>query len=295
METIPAKTILQRNKSTAWFGCEYNMNLYKGCNHGCIYCDSRSDCYRIENFSQVRAKQDALRIVRDELMRRRMPGVVCTGAMSDPYNPFEKTELLTRHALELINACGYGVALATKSDMVVRDIDILKDIAQHSPVLCKITITALDDEMAAKLEPHAPSSSRRFAAVEQLANSGVYTGILLMPVMPFLEDTVQNVVGIVHRAARAGARFVMPSFGVTLRDSQRAYCLQALEQAFPGEGLAEKYQNRYGSRYYCSSPNTNRLRAAFEEACRETGLLFEMRDIIRGYRQGYGSKQLSFF
>ena len=185
MEYVPAKTIVTRTKSTAWFGIDYNMNIYRGCCHGCIYCDSRSACYQIDHFDTVRAKEDALRIIRDDLRRKVKTGVVGTGAMSDPYNPFEKKEELTKHALQLVDAFGFGAAIATKSDLILRDIDILSDIKEHSPVLCKITITAAGDGLASKLEPGVCPSSARFEAVKMLSEAGIFTGILLMPVLPF--------------------------------------------------------------------------------------------------------------
>lgn len=138
MEYIQAKTIITRSKKPEyWFGAEYNMNIYKGCCHGCIYCDSRSNCYGVESFDTVRAKEGALLIIRDELRRKAKTGVVCTGAMSDPYNPFEKELELARHALELCNAFGFGAAIATKSCLIERDIDVLKDIKEHSPFFAK--------------------------------------------------------------------------------------------------------------------------------------------------------------
>ena len=200
MEYVPAKTIVTRTKSTAWFGIDYNMNIYRGCCHGCIYCDSRSACYQIDHFDTVRAKEDALRIIRDDLRRKVKTGVVGTGAMSDPYNPFEKKEELTRHALQLVDAFGFGAAIATKSDLILRDIDILSDIKEHSPVLCKITITAAEYGRASKLEPGVCPSSARFEAVKRLSEAGIFTGILLMPVLPFLEDNDEIVVSIVRKA-----------------------------------------------------------------------------------------------
>lgn len=295
MQTVPAKTIVLKNKSTAWFGCEYNMNLYRGCNHGCFYCDSRSDCYHVENFDIVRAKQNALRIVRDELARRALPGVVATGAMSDPYNPFEAKEKLTRNALCLLDAYQYGAAIATKSDLITRDIDILKDIQAHSPVLCKITITSFDDSLAKKLEPYAPPSSSRFEALRQLSAAGLFAGVLLMPVLPFIEDTPGNIEAIVRRAAACGARFVYPWFGMSMRSGQREYFLQKLEEAFPGQGLARRYANAFGTRYNCPSPRQKQLWQLFASLCEETGLLYKMQDIIAAYRQGYANRQLSFF
>lgn len=147
MEYIPAKHLLFRSRSTEWFGTDHTMNIYRGCCHGCLYCDSRSDCYQIGEFDRVRAKADALRILRDDLARKVRPAFISMGAMSDPYNPFEKELLLTRHSLELIDAYDCGVAIATKSNLIVRDIDILTSIQHHSPVICKLTVTTTDDAL----------------------------------------------------------------------------------------------------------------------------------------------------
>ena len=294
MEYIPAKYILIRTKSTAWFGTDHTMNLYRGCCHGCIYCDSRSACYGIEDFGRVRAKENALALLRDELRRKVRPGIVGMGSMSDPYNPFEKELQLTRHALELLDAYGFGAAVATKGTLITRDADILREIASHSPVLCKITVTTCDDALAAKLEPRAPSSSARLAAVEKLAGQGIFTGVLLMPVLPFLEDTPDGVRRLVRAAYNAGARFVYPAFGVTLRQNQRAYFLDRLDELFPGAGLRARYVRQFGTQYECRSPRARELWQAFTGECRATGLLYGMQDIVAAYRQGYGSGQLSF-
>jgi len=180
MEFIPARTIVTKTKDTSWFGTDYNMNIYKGCCHGCIYCDSRSDCYRVENFDKVRAKENALAIIRDELRRKVKTGVIGTGAMSDPYNPFEKDQCLTRHALELMEAFGFGAAIATKSNLITRDIDILKVMKENSPVICKITITNTDDAIAGKIEPNTTPSSQRFEAIRLLSEAGIFAGILFI-------------------------------------------------------------------------------------------------------------------
>jgi DNA repair photolyase len=294
MEYIPAKTIVTRTKSTAWFGASYNMNIYKGCCHGCIYCDSRSDCYRVDDFDRVRAKENALEIIRDDLRRKIKTGVVATGSMSDPYNPFEQTLMLTRHALELLDAYGFGAAIATKSDRITRDIDVLQNIREHSPVLCKITITTCDDALAQKIEPYAPTPSARFDAIRTLSKAGLFTGILLMPILPFLEDSTENVTGIVQRAAENGARFVYPAFGVTLRQNQRAYFLKKLDECFPGQGLRAQYERQFGDRYQCASPRVRTLWGAFTQACNQYGILYKMPDIIAVSRLGYESTQLRF-
>jgi len=293
MEEIPAKTIVTRTKSTEWFGIEYNMNIYRGCSHGCIYCDSRSDCYGITDFERVKVKKDALRIIRDDLRRKVKTGVVGTGSMSDPYNPLEKELELTRHGLELLSAFSFGVAIAIKSNLVTRDIDILKEIKGHSPVIVKMTVTTGDDALSHKLEPGAPPSSRRLRAVEELSGQGIFCGILLMPVLPYITDNTENIREVVRLAGEAGARFVYPSLGLTMRDTQREHLLTRLEAIFPG--MEEKYRSRYGGWYRCPVPKAKELWAAFTEECNRRGLLYKMPDIISGYKMGYGDSQLSWF
>ena len=208
MEYIPAKQILSRNRSTAWFGTDYTMNLYRGCCHGCIYCDSRSECYRIDDFNQVSVKFDALAILRRELRSRRVRGIVGVGAMSDTYNPFERTLRVTRGALELIEEFGFGVSVDTKSTLITRDIDVLSAIGAAGGAIAKITVTTADDQLARIIEPHAPSPSERFAALAELADAGVFCGVLFTPTLPFVTDDDATVRGVVEGAAAAGARFV---------------------------------------------------------------------------------------
>lgn len=295
MEYVAARHLLHRSKSTEWFGTDHTMNIYRGCCHGCLYCDSRSDCYQIDGFDTVRAKADALRVLRDDLARKVRPAFICTGSMSDPYNPFEEELELTRHALELIDAYGCGVAIATKSDLIVRDIDVLTSIQDHSPVICKLTVTTADDALAAKIEPNAPPPARRLAALEKLAGAGLFAGVLLMPVLPFLEDSGENVLSVVEGVAGAGAKFIYPAFGVTMRQGQREFFLDGLERAFPGQGLKERYLRQYGDRYQCASPRARTLWRVFTEACRKRGILYDMKSIIRAATLGYGDRQITFF
>ncbi len=296
MEYIPAKTIVTKTKAPSqWFGIDYNMNIYKGCCHGCIYCDSRSDCYQIDDFDRVRAKENALQIIRDDLRRKTRSGVVGTGAMSDPYNPFEKELLLTRHALELCDAFEFGMAIATKSTLLERDMDILQSIAEHSPVLLKVTVTTADDKLAEKIEPHVSRPGERFQMIEKLSKNGLYTGILLMPVLPFLEDNKENVGEIIRRAEAAGARFIYPAFGMTLRGNQKEWYFHKLEKLFPGQGLAEKYRKRYGNHYECRSPQAKGLWKYFLEECAKRGIVYRMEDIISQYKRAYRVEQLSLF
>jgi len=293
MDYIPAKTIVTQVKKHNWFGIDYNMNIYRGCSHGCIYCDSRSLCYHIENFDTVRAKQDALRIIRDDLLRKRKKGVVATGAMSDPYNPLEKEHKLTRNALELLNAYRFGVAIATKGDLVCRDIPILQDIQVHSPVLVKMTITTASDDLCRIVELAAPLSSARFSALKTLSENGVYAGVLMMPVLPFIEDSEENIVSIVRKAKESGARFVYAALGMTLRAGNREHYYENLDRHFPG--IKEKYMQKYGERYTCTAPKVKKLWDIFTAECRKQELRYEMRDIIIDYKRGYTARQLELF
>ncbi|MGZ9586365.1 radical SAM protein [Paenibacillus marinisediminis] len=285
--------MITKTKSSEWFGTDYTMNIYRGCNHGCIYCDSRSDCYGIDNFDTVRAKEHAPELVKDNLKRRRNTGVVGTGSMSDPYNPFEKKHRLTRQALEYLDRYQFGVAIATKSDLITRDIDVLQRIQEHSPVIVKVTITTVDDELCRKIEPHVAVSSRRFAAIKQMADHGIFAGILMMPVLPFLEDNAENIQGIITRAAEHGARFIYPAFGMTLRNNQRDWYYDKLDEKFPG--LKYKYIQQYGNSYECSSPRAKELWKLFSSECDRLGILYRMQDIIDAYKQGYGDRQLTLF
>jgi len=294
MRLIPAKTIISGySDNSSWFGTNYNMNIYKGCCHGCIYCDSRSECYHVENFDEVRAKENALAIIERELKSKKRTGVVGTGAMSDPYNPFEKKYCLTRGALSLINTYGFGSSIATKSDLVTRDIDILKEIRRHSPVLIKLTITTCDDALSKRVEPNVTVSSKRFAALSELADSGIFAGILLMPVLPFIEDNEDNIIGIVRNAAESGARFIYAAFGMTLRQNQRDWYYNKLDEQFPG--IRQRYEKQYGNSYSCHSPEAEKLWKLFSSECDKYGILYRMEDIIKAYKQDYGVKQLSIF
>lgn len=291
MEFIPAKTILTRVKSSGfWFEYEYNMNIYRGCNQGCIYCDSRSDCYHIEDFDRVRIKQDSLQLIEAELQKKRVKGVVGTGAMSDPYNPFEKKYQLTRGALELIDRYGFGASIATKSDLIVRDIDVLQRIAAHNPVLLKMTITTADDELCRQLEQHVVPSSKRFAALKQLHDAGLFCGILLMPILPYVNDSLENIEAIVEQGAAAGVDFIYPYFGVTMREGQREHLLARLPAA-----VAARYRREFGNRYECNSPNAKQLYARFKQLCDRYGILYRIADINRVYKQKYVQEQIQLF
>ena len=293
METIPAKSIVTRTKSPMWFDIDYTMNIYRGCCHGCIYCDSRSECYRIEDFDTVRAKENAIEIISQDLSKKRSRGVIATGSMSDPYNPFEENELLTRQALELVDRYRFGIAIATKSTLVVRDIDLLLKISTHSPVIVKITITSASDELSAKIEPNAPSSSQRFEALGTLRSAGIYAGILMMPILPYVNDTKENILGIVNKAHRVNSCFISPSFGVTLRSNQREHYYRRLDAMFPN--MSQKYISRFGGTYSCNSVDSKMLYNTFKTECQRLGMIYKMGDIIREYKRPYEVIQRPLF
>jgi DNA repair photolyase len=289
MEFIPAKTILQKSThGDNWFGIDYNMNLYKGCPHGCIYCDSRSSCYQVENFDTVRAKANEIAILERELQTKREKGVIGIGAMSDTYNPFEKQYEITRKALTLVQKYGFGVSIETKSDLIVRDADIFTKI--NAGVILKFTVTAAEDELSGIIEPHVCVSSARFRAMKTLSEAGLFTGTLLCPIIPFITDTEDNIRAVIRLSYESGAKFVWSMGGVTLRENQRTYFYDKLDRHF--KGLRERYMKTFGNQYLCNSLNRN-LAPLFREECQKYGLLYKMPDIIRAYKKsGTGFKQL---
>ena len=271
MEFISAKTIISGySENENWFGINYNMNIYKGCSHGCIYCDSRSECYGVEDFDRVRAKENALGIVERELRSKRRKGVVGTGAMSDPYNPLEAEHELTKGALEIINRYGFGVSIATKSPLIIRDVDLLVKISRHSPVLVMMTITAAEDALSLKVEPNVAPSSERFKALKILNDAGISVGVLMMPILPYIEDNLPNIESLINQAHINGVKFIYPAFGVTLRQNQRMWFFQKLEMYFPG--LREQYERQFGQSYFCASPNSKQLHDLVERKCKLFGI-----------------------
>ena len=268
---IVAKTILSRvSQVDTIFGLDYGMNLYRGCQHRCIYCDSRSLCYGIDHFdSEVLVKSNAIDLLRDALSRKRKVGIIGTGSMNDPYMPVEREVGLTRQALETIADYGFGVHVITKSDLVLRDLDVLKRIARVSAAV-SFTITTIDDDLARRVEPQAPPSSTRLRAMKALSDAGIETRVSLMPTLPFIEDNWSNVSAIIEAAYRHGARVVIPWFGMSMRDRQREYFYRQLDQLSPG--LKQRYQRTYGADYSCPSPHADDLYARSHALCARLGL-----------------------
>jgi len=275
IKDIQAKTLLARVKGPDdWFGLYYNFNLYRGCQHQCIYCDSRSECYQIENFNQdVLVKANAIELLRKELDGKRVTGTIGSGSMNDPYMPLEAEKQLTRRALETIAEFHFPVHIITKSDLVLRDVDLLERINQVYAAVT-FTITTADDALARILEPGAPSPSRRLAAMRSLSEKGILTGVTLMPVLPFIEDNEENIIHILTLAHQNGSAYILPAFGMTLRDRQRAYYYAKLDKYFPG--LHSRYEKSFGERYSARAQNHNRLEKVFAALCREFGIATKM-------------------
>lgn len=281
MDTLKAKHLLTpvHGRMDDFFYADWNMNLYRGCSHGCIYCDSRSICYQIDHFDKVRPKENALTILDQELASKRSAGVITMGSMSDPYNPLEQTLQLTRGALTLIRKHRFGTAFTTKSALCARDAELLSDISQHAPVCARLTITCADDELCRKIEPYVSPSSERFLAIEKLAQHQVFTGVWLNPLLPFLTDTEDNIRRIVRMTADHGGRFVVCFFGMTLRTGNREYYFRALKRDFPG--IREQYLRSYGNAYELTVPNAQLLYDALRDECTKTGLHWRFKDINR--------------
>ena len=275
IKEIQAKTLLARVKGTDdWFGLYYNFNLYRGCQHQCIYCDSRSECYQIENFNHdVLVKANAIELLRKELSGKRVIGTIGSGSMNDPYMPLEAERQLTCQALETIAEFHFPVHIITKSDLVLRDLDLLEQIGRTYAAVT-FTVTTADDDLAKKLEPGAPAPRRRLAAMRRLSEKGILTGVTMMPILPYIEDNEENISRIVTLAHENGAAYILPAFGVTLRDRQRAYYYDKLDRHFPG--LRSRYEKDFGERYFAPARDHDRLEKTFTGLCRQVGLAAKM-------------------
>ncbi|HBV99425.1 MAG: radical SAM protein [Peptococcaceae bacterium BICA1-7] len=283
---ISAKTLLTRMKSPAsWFGVTYNMNIYRGCQHGCIYCDSRSQCYGIENFEDVLVKVNSIALLKKELSGKRKVATIGTGSMSDPYTPVEKHLNFTGRALEVIENYGFPAHIVTKSDLILRDAELIRSISRVFASVA-FTLTTADDSLAAIIEPGAPRPSARLDALRQLADAGVYTGILMMPVLPYIEDTKENIEAVVRQSHSSGASFIIPWLGMSLRDRQREYYFSKLDLHFPG--LRRKYEKEYSSLYSCAVKSAGELYSFFGKLCEDRGMTCDMKNVRKYNGNGGG-------
>ena len=272
--TIPAKTILSSlKKPDSWFGISYNMNLYRGCQHQCIYCDSRSECYQLGDLADIRIKENALLILEKELKSKRKRATIGFGSMNDPYMPVEKNEELVRGALKLLIKYNYPAHLITKSDLVIRDIDLLKQLSKKYMAV-SFTITTIDDELSKVIEPAAPVSSRRLESIRQLSDAGIYCGVTFMPQLPFINDSWEETEALIVAAHQAGAKYLLYWPGMTLRAGSREYFYEKLDVHFPG--IKAKYEAAFGENYSCNSPNAGSLYKNAQKLCTQLNLAMKM-------------------
>ncbi len=275
MHFVDAKGILASNNGFP------GMNIYRGCTHGCIYCDSRSKCYQFtHDFEDIEVKQNAPQLLEKTLRSRRKKCMIGTGAMSDPYMHCEMELELTRKCLEIISKYEYGLAIQTKSDRILRDIDLLDEINRKAKCVVQITLTTYDDALCSIVEPKVCNTHRRIEVLEEMQKRGIPTVVWLTPLLPFINDNVENLRPILDECVRVGVKGIISfGMGLTLREGDREYYYEALDKHFPG--LKQKYIDTFGNAYELPSPNTGELTALFQSVCRKNGILYKPQDCFR--------------
>ena len=272
------------------------MNIYRGCLHGCIYCDSRSLCYQMNHkFEDIEVKANAVGLLENTLRRKRNKCMIGTGAMSDPYMPIEEKLGNMRKCLEVIERYGFGVTMITKSTKVLRDLDLLKKINEKSKCVVQMTLTTYDEDLCRIVEPNVETTYERFRALEILHDNGIPTVVWLCPILPFINDTEENIRGILDYCVRAKVKGIINfDMGVTLRDGNREYFYKKLDEHFPG--LKEKYIRMYGNSYQLSSPNSRQLNMIYKSECIKNGIMcdvYECFEYLNKYEDKYGGEQIS--
>ena len=271
------------------------MNLYRGCQHGCIYCDSRSLCYHMNHrFEDVAVKKNGVELLELALKRKRRPCMIATGSMSDPYTPIEAGLGLTRRALEVVERYGCGVSILTKSDLILRDLDILQRINLRSKAVVQLTLTTMDDKLCRMIEPGVCPTSRRIEVLQAFQRAGIPTVVWLCPILPWLNDTEENIRGIVESCAEAGVKGIVSfGMGLTLRDGSREHYYTQLDRKFPG--LKERTIRTYGSAYELRSAHHHELNKLFHRLCQQHGIWHDNDRIFRWMQQLEDPEQLSFY
>ena len=274
------------------------MNLYRGCTHGCIYCDSRSACYQFTHaFEDIEVKQNASELLERALRSKRKKCMIGTGAMCDPYMHCEEELQLTRKCLELIDWYGFGVTLQTKSDRVLRDLDLLTSIHRKAKCVVQMTLTTYDEKLCRIVEPQVCTTRRRYEVLKILQESGIPTVVWLSPILPYINDTRENIQGILEYCRDAGVYGIICfDMGMTLRQGDREYFYAALDRHFPG--LHEKYHRRYGYDYELPSDHSGQLMAYFKAFCVENHIVSNVDEIfayLHAFPESKGYEQLSLF
>ncbi len=275
MHFVDAKGILTSNNGM------HGMNIYRGCSHGCIYCDSRSKCYQFTHaFEDIAVKQNAPELLEKALKSKRKKCMIGTGAMSDPYMHCEEALGLTRKCLEIIKKYEFGLAIQTKSDRILRDIDLLDEINRSAKCVVQITLTTYDDDLCQILEPNVCNTKRRIEVLEEMQKRGIPTIVWLTPILPFINDTEENVTSILEECARVGVKGIIDfGMGLTLREGDREYYYAALDKHFPG--MKQRYIQRYGNSYELPSPNAKALQGILRRICKVNGMLSNPNDCFR--------------
>lgn len=271
MHYVTSKSILSKNNG---------MNIYRGCTHGCIYCDSRSDVYSMDHdFEDIEVKENSLDLLKKELIKR-PKAMIGTGSMSDPYMPIEKHLKYTQRALKLIDRYSFGFTCITKSDLILRDLELLKKINEKSKVVVQMALTTADDELSSILEPHAPPTSRRVEVLETLNENNISTVVWLCPILPYINDTSDNINKILDYCIDANVYgIICMGMGMTLRDGNREYFYQKLDEHFPH--LKDKYIKKYGNAYSIESPNNEKLMDIFKKRTSRQGILNNYHEIFK--------------
>ncbi len=266
MHFVNAKSILSAKNG---------MNLYRGCSHGCIYCDSRSRCYHIKHdFEDIEVKENAIDLLENALKRKRAKCMLGTGSMTDPYIPLESKIGNVRKALALADQYGFGFTLITKSARVLRDLDLLKSINEKTKCVVQMTLTTYDEDLCRKIEPNVSTTKERVEALKKLNEAGIPTVVWLCPILPFLNDTEENIRGILEYCIEAKVYGVICfGMGLTLREGNRQYFYNQLDRLFPH--MKEKYMRIYGTQYQISSPKNNELMKVFHQICEAKNILHD--------------------
>ncbi len=271
------------------------MNIYRGCTHGCIYCDSRSTCYQMAHaFEDVEVKQNAPELLEQALRAKRRRCMIGTGAMCDPYLPLEEELRLTRRCLEIIDRYGFGVTTQTKSDRVLRDLDLYRSIHKKAKAVVQMTLTTYDEQLCRILEPNVSTTRERYAALKVLKSHGIPTVVWFSPVLPYINDTEENLRGILDYCFDAGVKGILCfGIGTTMRDGDREYFFAALDRHFPG--MTQRYIWRYGGAYECESDNSARLMRIFQSECAAHGVLYRPGDVFAYLNEFPAAEPLSLF
>jgi len=256
------------------------MNVYRGCTHGCIYCDSRSKCYQMNHdFEDIGVKRNAAEILESQLARKRKPCMIGTGAMCDPYIPLEEELQVTRKCLKVIEKYGFGLAILTKSARILRDMDVLKAINAKAKCVVQVTLTTFDEALCKIIEPNVTGTQGRFEVLKAMRDAGIPTVVWLGPILPFINDTEENLRGLLEYCVSAGVRSILCfGFGVTMREGNREHFYKQLDKHFPG--MKQRYIKSFGNSYHCASPNNAKLMDALKETCRKRGILCGTDDVF---------------